>query len=55
MDGDRAMIGPWLAKVRTKLNADQLPSEQEELVSATLAEHGIDLVRAPGTIGPSNS
>jgi hypothetical protein len=48
------MIGPWLAKVRTKLNADQLASKQEELVSATLAEHGIDLVRAPGTIGPSN-
>ncbi|MEV4228282.1 Helicase associated domain protein [Streptomyces bobili] len=54
VDGDRVMIGPWLAKVRTKLNADQLPSEQEELVSAALAEHGIDLVRAPGTIGPSN-
>ncbi len=54
VDGDRVMIGPWLAKVRTKLNNDQLPSEQEELVSATLAEHGIDLVRAPGTIGPSS-
>ncbi|MER6416978.1 hypothetical protein [Streptomyces humidus] len=54
MDDDRVMIGPWLAKVRTKLNADQLPSTQGELVSATLAEHGIDLVRAPGTIGPSN-
>ncbi|MFD0256228.1 hypothetical protein ACFVGX_35565 [Streptomyces sp. NPDC127113] len=54
MDGDRVMIGPWLAKVRTKLNNIQLPSKQEELVSAPLAEHGIDLVRVPGTIGPSS-
>ncbi|MFE0040092.1 Helicase associated domain protein [Streptomyces sp. NPDC059015] len=54
VDGDRVMIGPWFAKVRTKLNADQLPPDQEELASATLAEHGIDLIRAPGTIGPSN-
>nr|WP_187279138.1 hypothetical protein [Streptomyces lavendulae] len=54
MDGDRVMIGPWFAKVRIKLNADQLPSEQRELPSDILAEHGIYLVCVPGTIGPSN-
>ncbi|MCX5563652.1 DEAD/DEAH box helicase [Streptomyces sp. NBC_00038] len=47
VDGERVMIGPWLAKARTKLNASQLPTSQAELLSATLAEHDIDPGPAP--------
>ncbi|MFD9041173.1 DEAD/DEAH box helicase [Streptomyces bottropensis] len=38
VDGERVMIGPWLAKVRTKRNAGQLPQQQTELMSQILQE-----------------
>lgn len=38
VDGERVMIGPWLAKARTKRNADQLPQSQAELLSRILQE-----------------
>ncbi|WP_435246846.1 Helicase associated domain protein [Streptomyces sp. NRRL F-5630] len=34
VDGERIKIGPWLAKVRTKHRAGQLPPGQESLVAA---------------------
>lgn len=44
VDGERVMIGPWLAKTRTKLNAGQLPPAQTQM----LAAHGIEVPPAPG-------
>jgi hypothetical protein len=42
VDGERVMIGPWLAKARTRLNSGQLPAEQERLLADTLRPYGID-------------
>ncbi|WP_246565162.1 hypothetical protein [Streptomyces roseirectus] len=36
------MIGPWLAKTRTKLNNGQLAPGQEQMLAQVLAEHGLD-------------
>ncbi|MEV7755951.1 Helicase associated domain protein [Streptomyces griseofuscus] len=47
VDGERVMIGPWLAKTRTKLNAGQLPARQQQLLSQVLAEHGLETAAAP--------
>ncbi|MGW3036546.1 Helicase associated domain protein [Streptomyces sp. NPDC001178] len=47
VDGERVMIGPWLAKARTKLNAGQLPARQQQLLSQVLAEHGLETAAAP--------
>ncbi|MFE7029099.1 Helicase associated domain protein [Streptomyces sp. NPDC057621] len=38
VDGDRVMIGPWLAKTRTKRNAGQLPASQAHLLEQILQE-----------------
>ncbi|MFJ9154180.1 Helicase associated domain protein [Streptomyces sp. NPDC102270] len=38
VDGDRVMIGPWLAKARTKRNSGQLPYNHAELLSQILQE-----------------
>ncbi len=47
VDGERVMIGPGLAKTRTKLNAGQLPARQQQLLSQVLAEHGLETAAAP--------
>ncbi|WP_308118114.1 Helicase associated domain protein [Streptomyces buecherae] len=47
VDGERIMIGPWLAKTRTKLNAGQLPARQQQSLSQVLAEHGLETAAAP--------
>ena len=47
VDGERVMIGPWLAKARTKLNAGQLPGKYAQLLSETLGEHGITSADQP--------
>ncbi|MGV9560260.1 Helicase associated domain protein [Streptomyces sp. NPDC003522] len=54
VDGERVMIGPWLAKARTRLNAGQLPPRQTQMLTATLAEYGIEAISAPGTTEPEN-
>jgi len=54
VDGERVMIGPWLAKTRTKLNAGQLPPGQVQMLTETLAEHGIEALSAPSTTGPGD-
>ncbi|WWQ61914.1 Helicase associated domain protein [Streptomyces sp. Q6] len=36
IDGEHVMIGPWLCKVRTKQNADQLTQEQDQLMTEIL-------------------
>ncbi|MGX4695047.1 hypothetical protein [Streptomyces sp. JNUCC 63] len=38
VDGEHVMIGPWLAKARTKRNAGQLPQQQAALLSRILQE-----------------
>ncbi|MFS8202603.1 Helicase associated domain protein [Streptomyces sp. CWNU-52B] len=38
VDGDRVMIGPWLAKARTKRNSGQLPESQAQLLAQILQE-----------------
>ncbi|MFI9835243.1 Helicase associated domain protein [Streptomyces sp. NPDC051913] len=47
VDGERVMIGPWLAKTRTKLKSGQLPSGQQQLLSDVLAEHGLQAAPTP--------
>ncbi|GGL95683.1 hypothetical protein GCM10010129_44500 [Streptomyces fumigatiscleroticus] len=47
VDGERVMIGPWLAKARTKLNAGQLPYKHAKLLSETLGGHGTTPVDQP--------
>jgi hypothetical protein len=42
VDGERVMIGPWLAKTRTKLNNGQLAPGQEQMLAQVLAEHGLE-------------
>ncbi|MEU6846297.1 type III restriction endonuclease subunit R [Streptomyces sp. NPDC046716] len=41
VDGERIMIGPWLAKTRTKLNAGQLPHSQAELLEQIIADYSL--------------
>lgn len=38
VDGERVMIGPWLAKASTKRKAGQLPESQAQLLSGILQE-----------------
>lgn len=38
VDGERAMIGPWLAKARTKRNSGRLPQQHAQLFSQILQE-----------------
>jgi hypothetical protein len=46
VDGGRIMIGPWLAKTRTKLNNGQLTPCQEQMLAQALAEHGLEATPA---------
>ncbi|MFE1797740.1 helicase associated domain-containing protein [Streptomyces sp. NPDC059517] len=41
VDGDRVMIGPWLAKTRTKRNAGQLPESQAHLLEQIFQEDSV--------------
>ncbi|WP_369032768.1 DEAD/DEAH box helicase [Streptomyces adonidis] len=52
VDGERVMIGPWLAKARTKHNSGQLPLSKAQLLSRILQEDWsapqVDWTATPG-------
>jgi len=52
VDGERVMIGPWLAKASTRRNASQLPLSHAQLLSRILQEDWsapqVDWTAAPG-------
>ncbi|GHE71568.1 DEAD/DEAH box helicase [Streptomyces capitiformicae] len=50
VDGERVMIGPWLAKTRTKLNNGQLAPGQEQMLAQALAGHGLDAAPASAPV-----
>ncbi|MGW1365002.1 Helicase associated domain protein, partial [Streptomyces chartreusis] len=53
-DGERVMIGPWLAKTRTRLQAGQLPPRHAQMLAALLDEHGIETALPTSATGPED-
>ncbi|WP_405825964.1 Helicase associated domain protein [Streptomyces sp. NBC_01390] len=47
VDGEHVMIGPWYTKTRSRLTAGQLPPRHTQMLTDTLAEHGLAFAPTP--------